>query len=101
MQPEGVKSAGNVPISEGSYATGWTADMNSALRAGVSSNFRETSALNNSVELKFDAGGDLTGSVRYISSRATRESDALTLVQRPSSPGPDGLFDDEGYVYNL
>lgn len=101
MRPEGVKSAGDVPINEGNYATGWTADMNSALRAGVSSNFRETSALNNSVELKFDAGGDFTGSVRYISSRATRESDALTLVQRPSSPGPDGLFDDEGYVYNL
>ncbi|UZJ44702.1 TonB-dependent receptor [Marinimicrobium sp. C6131] len=101
MQPEGVRSAGDVPVAQGAYATGWTADMNSAIRAGVSSNFRETSAVNNSVELKFDNGGNFTGSVRYISSQATRDADVLTLVQRPSSPGENGLFDDRGYVYNL
>lgn len=102
MKPTGVKSAGNVPIPQGNYATGWEATMNAALRAGVSSNFRETSAFNNNVELKYDAGGNFTGSVRYIRSKADRDADSLTLVQRPSSPGSDGsLFSDLGYVYNL
>jgi len=101
MQPQGVRSAGDVPVEQGAYATGWTADMNSGLRAGVSSFFRETSAVNNSVELKFDNGGNFTGSLRYINARAKREGDSLTLVQRPSSPGEGGLFDERGYVYNL
>ncbi len=101
MQPRGLRSAGDVPIDQGAYATGWTADMNSAIRAGVASDFRETSAVNNNVELKFDNGGNFTGSVRYISSRATRDADNLDLVQRPSSPGENGLFDEQGYVYNL
>lgn len=101
MEPLGVKSAGSVPISQGNYATGWRATMNSSLRAGVFSNFRDTSATNNNVELKFDGGGDFTGSVRFINSKASRDNDALTLVQRPHSPGPSGKFDDQGYVYNL
>jgi TonB-dependent receptor len=101
MKPEGVKSAGDIPVAQKAYATGWTATMNSALRAGVSSAFRETSAQNNSVELKFDNGGAFTGSLRYIRSKADRDSNQLTLVQRSSSPGPAGLFDDVGYVYDL
>lgn len=102
MKPLGVKDAGDVPISQGNYATGWEATMNAALRAGVSSNFRETSAVNNNVELKFDGGGNFTGSLRYISSKADRDSDSLTLVQRPSSPGSDGsLFSNAGYIYNV
>jgi iron complex outermembrane recepter protein len=72
----------NVPAY---YATGWNAGVNGGLRAGNFSGDYDTSASNNSLEFKYDAGGDLTASARVISARAKREGDNLTLANRAES----------------
>jgi len=62
------------------YAT----DMNtmvSGFRGGVTGDYRESSALNSNIELKYDNGDAFTGSARWVSGRADNGNDTLTLAQ--------------------
>ncbi|WP_188151923.1 TonB-dependent receptor [Teredinibacter waterburyi] len=62
------------------YAT----DMNmmvSGFVAGVKGIYRDTSATNSNIELKYDNGGAFTGSVRWVSGHASSTSNDLTLSQ--------------------
>lgn len=95
-QLHGVRSTGNTGLYTNTYATGFTANMSGGIRAGVDSDYVDTSAFNNSVELKFDNGGAFTGSLRLVSSRANREQSNLDLAQSAASPGGD-----DGLVYNV
>lgn len=84
------------------YATGWTREVGAingngaGLRGGVKGSDRDTMAINNSVELKFDNGGAFTGTLRYINSKASRKTSDLTLGQKTSSPGGD-----DGLAYDV
>lgn len=95
-QLHGVKSTGDTGLYTNTYATGFTANMYGGVRAGVDSDYVDTSAFNNSIELKYDNGGAFTGSVRLVSSRADREQSNLDLAQSAQSPGGN-----DGLVYNI
>lgn len=95
-QLHGVKSTGDTGLYTNTYATGFSANMYGGLRAGVDSDYVDTSAFNNSAELKFDNGGAFTGSVKLVSSRAHREQSNLDLAQSAASPGGN-----DGLVYNV
>ncbi len=91
----GITPVGQKDMFAQFYATGTEKLMDGAIRGGVQSDYRKTAAQNNSLELKFDAGGAFTGSLRYVNSRANRSTDKLTLAQKADSPG--GL---DGLAYN-
>lgn len=74
------------------YTTGWKKQIDGSLRGGVNSDYRDTSASNNNLELKYDGGGAFTGSLRYVTSKAKRDTSNLILAQKADSPGgADGL----------
>lgn len=88
----GIKPVGQEDMFSQFYTTGRTIMSDGAIRGGVQSDYRDTTAQNNSLELKYDAGGAFTGSLRYVNSKADRTTDALTIAQMASSPGgADGL----------
>ncbi|MES2822641.1 MAG: TonB-dependent receptor [Pseudomonadota bacterium] len=91
----GITPVGQEDLYAQFYTTGTEKLMDGAIRGGVQSDFRETSAHNNSLELKYDMGGAFTGSIRYVNSKASRSTDKLTLAQKADSPGGDA-----GLVYN-
>jgi iron complex outermembrane recepter protein len=69
------------------YALEWSNLLDGGFRAGNEAKFRDTDALNTSIEVKYDEGGKLTGSVRWVTAKGKRENNDLTLVQRANSPG--------------
>jgi len=52
------------------------------LRGGVQSVLRDTDALNTNLELRFDNGGKLSGSLRWVHADAERTQKALTVAQQ-------------------
>lgn len=72
----GDGSLGGQPL----YATDmWT--MASGFRGGVIGDYRDSSALNTNIELKYDNGGAFTGSTRWVSGRASEDRNQLILAQ--------------------
>lgn len=92
----GITPVGNKTMYSQFYTTGWTKMMDGSIRTGVNANDRNTSAINNSVELKYDNGGSFTGKVRYIDSHAAKDTSDLILAQKADSPGGSS-----GIAYNV
>ncbi len=59
--------------------------MTNGLRGGVQSNLRNTDAINTNLELKFDNGGNFSGSVRWVYGHGKRDSRDLTVAQQTST----------------
>lgn len=59
--------------------------MVSGFRGGVLGDYRDSSALNTSIELKYDNGGAFSGSARWVSGRADEDRNNLTLAQVSSA----------------
>lgn len=83
----GITPVGQEDMYAQFYTTGWKKMMDGSLRGGVNSDYRDTSAANNSLELKYDGGGAFTGSLRYVTSKAKRNTSNLILAQKADSPG--------------
>jgi iron complex outermembrane recepter protein len=66
-------------IGQSAYATEYNTNI-SGLRAGVLGDYRDTSALNTNVELKYDAGEAFTGALRWVHGTAESTDNALTLA---------------------
>lgn len=101
----------NAPDFQTYYATEYNTVI-SGLRAGVQGIWRDTDALNTNVELKYDSGDQLTGSVRWIHGDAKSEWNQLFMAgvtykrQVSQAPGaapteinPGGI--DNGNIYTL
>lgn len=92
---DGVGEAVGKSLNAKYFATGWESLMNGNLRTGIYSDIRDTSAFNNSIDLKYDNGDAFTGTARFVSSKAYRTGTGLRLAQKASSPGGAG-----GQTYN-
>jgi len=93
------------------YATEFNTYIN-GLRAGVMGDYRDTDALNTNLELKYDNGEALTGSLRWVHGKAESTNNTLTVAgvtykkQVPKTAGgipveinPGGI--DNGYIYPI
>jgi iron complex outermembrane recepter protein len=70
--------------SRANFVTGFTGYTN-GLRGGVQSVFRQTTALNTNLELRFGKGDKFSSTVRWVHADADRTSKALTVAQQTDS----------------
>lgn len=79
-QPSMVKTGDGSLGGQPFYATEMNT-MVSGFRGGVLGDYRDSSALNTNIELRYDNGGMFTGSARWASGRGDTDNNNLTLAQ--------------------